>query len=114
MIAGLLVGDEIEAADSRPFAPILAFKGKAGKKVSLRVRRRLDVKPFELAITPRWARPQAESEDALRKSVRVISTPHHRIGYVRVWSWAGEEMEAAVVWSESRPPVPCWLEGLFA
>jgi carboxyl-terminal processing protease len=95
--AGLLAGDEVQVADGRPFSPVLAFKDKAGKQVALRVRRRTGAEALDVAVTPRWARPQVEFQEAMVKGARVISTSRHRIGYVRVWSWGGDEMQAALV-----------------
>jgi carboxyl-terminal processing protease len=95
--AGLLAGDEVETADGSPFSPVLAFKGKAGQKVALRVRRKAGGPSFEVALIPRSARPQAEFQEAMTKGAHVITASRHRIGYVRAWSWAGDDMQAALI-----------------
>ena len=37
--AGLIVGDQIIAADGAPFRPVQSFRGKAGDQVKLEVQR---------------------------------------------------------------------------
>ena len=91
--AGLLLGDEIVLADGRPFSPVESFAVKAGNVVTLSVRCSAGAPLVEVAVTPRRAAPQDAYRDALRASARVVERAGARIGYVHVWSWAGDAMQ---------------------
>jgi len=91
--AGLLAGDEIVAADDAPFAPIGSFRNKVGEKVTLQVRREANAEPKAVTVEPQWIEPGETFEAALRDSARIIEANGKRIGYVRVWSYAGNEYQ---------------------
>jgi carboxyl-terminal processing protease len=86
--AGLLVGDEIVSADSKPFDPIGSFDKKAGETVRLEVRRVKGGPTFPVEVVPRRIRPNEFFLSAMRASVRAIEREGRRWGYVRVWSYA--------------------------
>lgn len=96
---GLLTGDEVLLADGAPFSPVASFRDRASA-VTLTVRRRRDAAPFEVKVTPRSVPPRELFKELLRASARVLERGPARIGYVHVWSWAGddveEELEAAI------------------
>jgi len=94
--AGLHAGDEIVEADGKPFSPVRSLEGRAGKQVRLGVRRVRDAPTVEIAVRPVRASPQTEFRKAIGASAQIIFTPRRRIGYVRVWSWAGDEMQWAL------------------
>ena len=88
--AGLLVGDEIIAADGEPFRPVLSFREKVGMPVVLSIRRHPDGPVEPLAVKPGELQPRAMFLQGLKGSARLIQTPNGmRIGYVHVWSYAG-------------------------
>ena len=89
--AGLLVGDEILAVDGAPFRPVGSFKGKAGRAVSVRLRRRAGAAPVSLTVTPERLNPGAMFARAMEASARILerAARDRRIGYARVWSSAG-------------------------
>ncbi|MFA5900900.1 MAG: S41 family peptidase [Hyphomicrobium sp.] len=91
--AGLLAGDEIISADASTFAPVGSFRGKVGGKVTLKVRREASGQPKDIVVEPRLIQPGETFEAALRDSARIIETNGKRIGYVRVWSYAGREYQ---------------------
>jgi carboxyl-terminal processing protease len=91
--AGLLLGDEVVLADGRPFSPVESFAGKAGQAVTLSVRRSAGAPLVQVVATPRRIAPQDAYRDALRASARVIERAGARVGYVHVWSWAGDAMQ---------------------
>ncbi len=91
--AGLLAGDEIVAADGAPFAPVGSFRGKAGEKVTLKVRREANGELMSVTVAPQWIEPGDTFEAALRDSARIIEVDGKRIGYIRVWSYAGSEYQ---------------------
>ncbi len=95
--AGLVVGDEILAADGEAFDPIASFADKAGERVELEVRR-VDRGPtFDVQVVPERIRPNRFFLDAMRASVRVIEHAGREWGYVRVWSYARREYHDLLV-----------------
>jgi len=94
--AGLHAGDEIVEAGGKPFSPVRSLQGRAGKQITLAVLRLRDAPTRNVRVTPVRASPQSEFRDAIGASARIIPTSSGRIGYVRVWSWAGDEMQSAL------------------
>ena len=92
--AGLKAGDRLLAVDGRPFHPMNSFDGKAGRPTRLMVqptpepdsRREIEVTPKRLDTTTMFL-------DAMKASVRVIEREARRIGYLRIWSYAGEQYQ---------------------
>jgi C-terminal processing protease CtpA/Prc len=91
--AGLKLGDEIVSADGETFAPVGSFRGKVGDKVALKVRREKDGPLLDLTVEPKRLQPEEAFEEALKNSARVIEANGKRIGYVRVWSYAGRNYQ---------------------
>ena len=91
--AGLLVGDEVLAVGGMPFRPVESFRGRAGENVSVRSRRRAGAPPIRVTVTPEHLNPGAMFARAMRTSARIIERDKTRIGYVRVWSSAGQVHE---------------------
>ncbi|MGE3872425.1 MAG: S41 family peptidase [Parvibaculaceae bacterium] len=91
--AGLVVGDEIISAEGSAFAPVRSFKGKAGKKVRLTVRREAQSEPVTVEVTPRSLHPDDTFLAAMKNGARIIEKDGRKLGYVRVWSYAGREYQ---------------------
>jgi carboxyl-terminal processing protease len=91
---GLLAGDEIVSAGNAPFAPIGSFRNKIGEKVTLKIRREAKGDVKSITVEPQWIEPGEAFQAALRDSARIIETNGKRVGYVRVWSYAGNEYQA--------------------
>lgn len=91
--AGLLLGDEIVSADGAPFKPVESFRGKVGKSVTLEIRRTADGAAQKVSVEPQRIEPDDAFEDALKDSARIIEANGRRIGYVHVWSYAGENYQ---------------------
>ncbi|HEY2516595.1 MAG TPA: S41 family peptidase [Polyangiaceae bacterium] len=91
--AGLLLGDEVVSADGHPFAPVGSFAGKAGAPVRLAVRRVSGGPLLDVAVTPRKVAPQTAFREAMHASARIVERSGAKVGYVHVWSWAGDEMQ---------------------
>lgn len=85
--AGLLVGDEILAADGAPFRPVGSFRDKVGTPVVLALRRA--GVPVQVQVTPADLEPNRMFLDGMAASARVVQANGRRIGYVHVWSYAG-------------------------
>jgi carboxyl-terminal processing protease len=95
--AGLLIGDEILAADDLPFRPVASFRDKVGVPVALSVRRDPGGPPMTLSVTPAAIHPNAMFLRGLQASARVISAANGvRVGYVHVWSYAGGVYQRAL------------------
>jgi carboxyl-terminal processing protease len=91
--AGLLVGDEILAADGDPFEPVRSFEGKAGRKVTLEIRRIRGGALQRLDVVPERIEPNEAFLKAMRASTRVIDRGGVRIGYIHVWSYARSDYQ---------------------
>lgn len=87
--AGVLVGDEIIDVDGNAFEPVESFRGKAGQIVTVHVRRAADGPILPIALKPEWIEPAKGFLDAMSDGARVIDSGGKRIGYVRLWSYAG-------------------------
>jgi carboxyl-terminal processing protease len=89
--AGLRFGDEILAAAGGEYHPVRSFEDKAGTAVPLLVRREPPpAEPFELPVVPRWLDASEIFFQAMEHSVRLFERGGRSIGYVHVWSYAGE------------------------
>jgi carboxyl-terminal processing protease len=86
--SGIMVGDEIIAADGAPFEPVGSFVGKAGRKVSLTLRRKAQGNLESVTVTPEMLRPNRMYRDAMEASARIITAGDRKIGYVHIWSYA--------------------------
>jgi carboxyl-terminal processing protease len=95
--AGIAVGDEIVAADDRPFEPVESFRGKVGAVVKLSLRRERDGPLSVVEVRPERIEPGKAFRSALRDSARLIEADGKRIGYVHVWSYAGERYQDDLV-----------------
>src|SRR6266404_8102662 len=91
--AGLRTGDEIVAADGAEFDPIESFVGKAGQSVTLTIRQTPDSPTEDIAVTPVVIKPNEAYLKAVAASARIIEVGGSRIGYIRMWSYAGRDYQ---------------------
>jgi C-terminal processing protease CtpA/Prc len=91
--AGLMAGDEIVSADGKPFEAVGSFRNKIGDPVVLKVRRTADGPELAIKVEPTRIEPGDAFENALKNSARIIEANGKRIGYVRVWSYAGQQYQ---------------------
>jgi carboxyl-terminal processing protease len=94
--AGLKVGDEILAVDGAPYHPIRSFRGKAGRRVGVSVRRAKDGVAETLPVQVMTIAPLHAFGEATRASARVIERDSKRIGYVHVWASVGDDSANAL------------------
>ncbi len=87
--AGLLVGDEIVDVGGQPFAPVGSFAGKVGYEVTVHIRRTADGPIQGIDVRPSWISPADAFEKAMDDGARIIEASGKKIGYVRIWSYAG-------------------------
>lgn len=93
---GLKVGDEVLAADGKPFEPVKSFRGKIGENVRLAVRRERDGPELGIDLQPTWIDAPDAFEKAIEDGARLIEVNGKRIGYVRIWSYAGQRYQNAL------------------
>jgi carboxyl-terminal processing protease len=86
--AKLTVGDELISADGAPFEPVRSFAEKAGRKVTLTIRRQAKGETQSIIVTPQLLHPNEIYRIAMEKSARIIEAGGRKIGYVHVWSYA--------------------------
>lgn len=94
--AGLKVGDEILSTDGRAFEPVGSFRGKVGQKVTLQIRRTQDGGPLDIAVEPKSIDSADAFEKAMVEGARIIEANGKKIGYVRIWSYAGHRYQSAL------------------
>ena len=91
--AGLLVGDEIIAADGDLFHPIKSFAPKVGQEVVLTIRRRSDANTEDVIVVPEQIHPNKAFLKGMEESARIIDSKGVKIGYIHVWSYAGAQYQ---------------------
>ena len=94
--SGLKTGDEIVAADGGAFEPVKSFLGKAGQAVTLTIRRAAAGPTETLTVTPERIKPDEAYLTAIKESARIVPADGRRIGYIRMWSYAGREYQHAL------------------
>lgn len=94
---GLLSGDEIIALNEAPFQGLKSLKDQVGKQVEISVKRRSTEGPRSFFLTPEEQRPKIEMLEAERSSIRLIETQKKRIGYIHIFSYAGEEYHEELI-----------------
>jgi carboxyl-terminal processing protease len=91
--AGLQIGDEILSANSQPFHPVQSFVKKMGQKVTLQIRRSPNAPIQDIAVTPKLLDPLTMFLDVQRTSTTIIPQGGKKIGYVHIWSYAGDQYQ---------------------
>ena len=95
--AGLLKGDEILSVNGNPFEPIASLRPFVGADVTFNIRRQEHAAPFNAVMKPVLANPKQEMLDAQKASVRIIEQSGKRIGYIHIYSYAGDEYHQALI-----------------
>jgi carboxyl-terminal processing protease len=91
--AGLVVGDEIVAVDGEPYHPVKSFATKVGQGVTLTIRRFADGPIEAVVVIPEPIKPGEAFLKAMEQSARIIDADGGKIGYIHVWSYAGEQYQ---------------------
>jgi len=92
--AGLQVGDQLLSIEDRPFQPIQSFAEKAGQSVTLKIQRSANPNSQQdIAITPKMLDATTMFLDAMQASTQVIEREGKKIGYVHIWSYAGDQYQ---------------------
>lgn len=94
--AGLLRGDEILAADGAPFAEVGSFRGKAGRTVTLTIRRSGDAAVTAYNVQVKDLEPSDTFIDAIGKSARIVERGGKKIGYLHIWFYGRGDVTDAI------------------
>lgn len=94
--AGLMAGERLLAVQGGPADPVLAFQGLSGQTVPLDIRG-LDGRIRQVPVDVTTIRPNRLFRQSIAASARILpDAGGSRLGYLRIWSWAGRPMQAAV------------------
>ncbi|GAB4376032.1 MAG: S41 family peptidase [Elainellaceae cyanobacterium] len=92
--AGIQVGDRILTVDDRPFHPIQSFADKAGQEVTIQIQRSSDPHSQQsLTVTPKRFDALTMFLDAQDASIKTIDQGGKTVGYIHIWSYAGEQYQ---------------------
>jgi carboxyl-terminal processing protease len=92
--AGLQVGDQLLSVEGRPFQPIQSFAEKAGQSVTLKIQRSANPNSQQdIAVTPTMLDATTMFLDAMQASTQVTEREGKKIGYVHIWSYAGDQYQ---------------------
>lgn len=92
--AKLQVGDQILATDGNKFQPVESFVNKAGKDVRMSIQRTPDPNSIKsISVIPAKLKPTTMFLDAMRSSIEIINRDQRKIGYIHIWSYAGDQYQ---------------------
>lgn len=89
--AGIRFGDVIRSVNGKPFHPIDSFKNLSGKNVKLTIVRGQNT--IEKNITVQRIDGRTMFETAMKSSARIIESNGKKIGYIHIWSYAGQKYQ---------------------
>lgn len=95
--AGLQVGDRLDGVAGEPFHPVRSFQSRDGQEVVVTIQRRRDGPLEDVRVTPRLLDGATMFHDAMRQSVGVTEAGGFRVGYVHVWSYAGQSYQDQLI-----------------
>ena len=95
--AGILAGDEIVAVDGLPYHPIDSLATSIGREVSFTIQRQRYGSRQTVAMMPVLLNPKLEMLEAEQASIRSIPAQGKQIGYIHIYSYAGEEYHQELV-----------------
>lgn len=89
--AGFLIGDEIISVNGKAFHPIQSFLLSGDIPLTIAIKRSKDQPIQEIEVMAVPLNPRQMFLEAMRKSARIIEHDNKKIGYIHIWSSAGEE-----------------------
>ena len=100
--AGVLAGDEILSVNDKPFRPVSSFLGARGKSIRLTIKRMATEKARTFTLIPEVLNPLDEALRAEKASLRIDTIRGHKIGYVHIYLYGGQQfqeaLEEALLW----------------
>jgi carboxyl-terminal processing protease len=96
--AGLRIGDEILSVNGQPFCPHQSAVCEPGPPLTFEIQRSADPASREsISIRRALVEPNEMFLRAMRESAAVTEHGGVDIGYVHVWSWAGEQHQQQLI-----------------
>jgi len=95
--AGLRIGDEIVSVEGEPFSPVDSFRGRAGERVQMTIRRKEGYELLHGKVKVERIKPKAALLRAMSRSVRVFERDGRRIGYICIYSYAGDDYHKVLI-----------------
>ena len=95
--AGILPGDELLAVDGSEYSPIGAFKGKAGRKVKLALRREENGPEEEREIAVENLNPAEMFIASTGASAKVIERGGRKFGYIRLYAFTHDTIPRILI-----------------
>ncbi|AFZ17256.1 S41 family peptidase [Allocoleopsis franciscana] len=96
--SGLKVGDEVIAVDGKPYQPIQSFANKAEQEVKVSIQQSPDPKSRkDLTVIPKKLNPNRLFLEAMRESTKIIERDNKKIGYIHIWSYAGDQYQQQLI-----------------
>jgi carboxyl-terminal processing protease len=94
----LKVGDEVIAVDGKAYQPIQSFLDKAEQEVKVSIQESPDPKSRkDVTVIPKKLNPDTLFLEAMRQSIKIIERNSKKIGYVHIWSYAGDQYQQLLV-----------------
>lgn len=90
-LAGIKFGDIIQSVDGKPFHPIGSFKDRSGEAVVIMIAR--GNKEFKVTLNVQRIDGRTMFETAMKASARVFESNGKKIGYIHIWSYAGQKYQ---------------------
>lgn len=94
--AGMLAGDEILSVDNKSFEPVASLRVPSGSPIRLTYKRKANAKPVTIKIIPENINPLDEGLRAEKASARIETRRGHKIGYIHIYFYGGEQFENAL------------------
>ncbi|MCG8364358.1 MAG: S41 family peptidase [Pseudanabaenales cyanobacterium] len=92
--AGLQAGDQILSVAGQPFQPIQSFADQVDQPVTLQIQTSANPdSQQEITVTPKRFDGATMFLDAMTDSVQVVNKAGRQIGYIHIWSYAGEQYQ---------------------
>lgn len=92
--AGLKVGDKILSVDGKNYYSVKSFIDKFNQKVQISIQRQPDENSIEtITVIPKKINPNIAFLEAMKASVEIIERDDKKIGYIHIWSYAGEQYQ---------------------
>lgn len=92
--AGLKVGDQILQVAGQPFHPLESFQGTVNQPIKVRIQRTPDPSSQKnITVIPKFFNSTTMFVEAITDSVQVVEVDEKKIGYIHMWSYAGDQYQ---------------------
>lgn len=96
--SGLKVGDEVVAVDGKPYQSIQSFADKAEQQVKVSIQQSAAPESRkEVTVIPKKLNSETLFLEAMRESIKILERDNKKIGYVHIWSYAGDQYQQQLI-----------------